>query len=72
MRKEFTSSAKGSKHHNAKVTEEDVALILELYEEGKRLRTRLQSLSLKGIGDKFGIKPQTVYDIVSGRSWRHV
>lgn len=72
MRKEFIRSDKGSKHHNAKITEEDVALILELYEEGKALRQRLRTLSLKGIGEKFGIKPQTVYDIVSGRSWRHV
>ena len=72
MRKEFTRSDKGSKHHNSKITEEDVALILELYEEGKALRQRLQTLSMKGIGEKFGIKPSTVYDIVSGRSWRHV
>ena len=72
MRIEFERSTKGSKHHNAKVTEEDVKLILELYEEGQIIRKRLQSLSMKGIGEKFGIKPQTVYDIVSGRSWRHV
>jgi len=72
MRKEFTRSDKGSKHHNAKITEEDVVLILELYAEGQLLRERLKTLSMKGIGEKFGIKPQTVYDIVSGRSWRHV
>lgn len=72
MRKEFTRSDKGSKHHNSKISEEDVKLILELYEEGKDLRERLKALSMKGIGEKFGIAPQTVYDIVSGRSWRHV
>jgi len=72
MRKEFQRSDRGSKHHNAKLTEEDVALIVELYEEGKILRKRLEALSMKGIGDKFGVAPQTIYDIVSGRSWRHV
>jgi hypothetical protein len=72
MKKEYTRSDRGSKHHHAKIDEDDVRLILELYEEGKVLRERLKTLSLKGIGEKFGIAPQTVYDIVSGRSWRHV
>jgi predicted DNA-binding protein (UPF0251 family) len=65
---------RGSKHHNAKIDEDDVRLILELNQERIRTKEKLDSLSQRAIGEKFGISKQRVWEIVNARDgcWRHV
>ncbi len=65
---------RGSKHHNAKITEDDVRLILELNQERVRTKEKLDSLSQRAIGEKFGISKQRVWEIVNARDgcWGHV
>jgi len=55
--------SQGSKHGAAKLTEANV-------KEMKKLRK--QGLTLKQIGDKFGIAFQTVSKIIRNQRWRHV
>lgn len=65
---------KGSKHHNAKITEDDVRLILELDQERRRVKALLDSLSQRAIAEKFGISKQRVWEIVNAHqgAWSHV
>ena len=65
---------RGSKHHNSKITEDDVRLILELDQERRRAKEKLDSLSQRAIGEKFGISKQRVWEIVNARdgAWSHV
>lgn len=65
---------RGSKHHNAKITEDDVRLIIELDRERRRAKEKLDSLSQRAIAEKFGISKQRVWEIVNSRdgAWGHV
>lgn len=65
---------KGSQHHMAKITEEDVRLIIELDKERRRVKEQLDSLSQRAIAEKFGISKQRVWEIVNAHqgAWSHV
>lgn len=65
---------KGSKHHNAKVTEDDVRLIIELDQERRKIKALLDTLSQRAIAEKFGISKQRVWEICNARdgAWSHV
>lgn len=65
---------RGSRHHAAKLTEEDVKLILELDQERRRLKAELESLSMPAIAEKFGISKQRVWEIVTAHrgAWGHI
>lgn len=65
---------RGSKHHNAKLNEDDVRMIIELDRERKRAKEKLDSLSQRAIGEMFGISKQRVWEIVNARNgaWSHV
>ncbi len=54
---------KGENHHSAKLTADDVREIRRLYRAG---------LGSVEIGDKFGVKWQTVLAILKGQTWKHV
>ncbi len=54
---------KGTKHHGAKITESDAKAIRNL---------RVKGLSLKQIGQKFGITDKAVSLIALGKRWSHV
>lgn len=54
---------KGETHTNAKLTEADVKAIRALRAEGMKLRT---------IAERFPVSYVAIYNVVSGRSWRHV
>lgn len=54
---------KGEVHHNAKLTEQDVLTIRRLRAEGLRPRH---------IAAQFGIKSDTVYQIVKRNCWKHI
>lgn len=56
-------SSCGSKHWKSVLTEDDVRLINSLLVEG---------LSQSEIARKFDVKRQVIYNIASGKSWRHV
>ncbi len=53
----------GSKHHSAKLTEEDVLEIRRLYADGARPGE---------IAPRFGIVRTAIYPIINRRTWRHI
>lgn len=65
---------RGSRHHAAKLTEDDVLMIIELDRERRRLKAEMESLSLTAIAEKFGVSKQRVWEIVNCRkgAWGHV
>jgi hypothetical protein len=63
---------KGSAHSNAKLTEDDVKLILALNQERLEIRKRLKQVSIEAIANKFDMSPTVIGRIVNGHSWRHV
>lgn len=52
---------RGEEHYRAKLTQDDVTLIMECHEQG---------LSTRVLAEKFDVSQSTVAKIVSGRSWR--
>lgn len=54
----------GSKHHNAKLSEEKVRKIRELYKLGK--------YSQSEVGRMFGVSHGIVCNVVNGKAWKHV
>jgi group I intron endonuclease len=54
---------KGSKHHNAKLTEEDVLQIKELIKSGAKPTE---------ISQNFKVNIATICDIKSGKKWNHI
>ena len=65
---------KGSKHWRAKLSEDDVRLILELNDLRVQKKQELDQLSQRKIAEKFGISPQRVWEICNqwDGAWRHV
>jgi hypothetical protein len=53
----------GSKHPRAKINENDVIVIRDLYSSGK---------SMASLGRMFGIAAPTVWHIVQRNTWKHV
>jgi len=53
----------GSLHKRSKLKEADIRSIRELRAEGT---------TLQGIADRFGVSFSNVYQILSGKTWRHV
>jgi len=53
---------RGSKRHNAKLTEEDVPIICQLYADG---------MPQKEIAEKFAVSQSTISQTVRGLKWRH-
>lgn len=63
---------KGSKHWKAKLTEEDVELILALNQERLRLREELSRVTTVAMAEKFGVSNSVISRICAGHDWRHV
>ena len=53
---------KGERHHKAKLTEEDVRLIIDLHPE----------VSTRKLAEKFEVSQSAVARILNCRSWKHV
>lgn len=53
--------SRGERHYRAKLTEDDVTLIVHAHSEG---------LSTRKLAEKFEVSQSTIAKIVSGRSWR--
>jgi DNA invertase Pin-like site-specific DNA recombinase len=53
--------ADGEKHGNAKLTAENVRELRSLYSDGATLRQ---------LADKFGVSNVSIYNAVSGKTWR--
>lgn len=53
----------GEKHGNAKLTADNVRELRSLYVHGATLRQ---------LGEKFGVSNVSIYNAVSGRTWRHL
>lgn len=56
--------AKGERCKSSKLTEGDVIAIHALVRSGTMTR--------RAIAARFGVRPRTIWAIVSGRSWRHI
>lgn len=59
----------GEKRFNAKLTDEDIALIRELRSERERLRAEAAQLSDMEIARKFDVHPNTIWKIGARVSW---
>lgn len=63
---------KGSAHYNAKLNEELATQILGEIERRQMLLAEAKEYTLEQIAKRYGVAKQTVADISSGRSWRHI
>jgi len=57
------SRARGERQGSAKLTEDAVRQIRELYKQGG---------SLAALGRAFGVTPQAISAMLDGKTWRHV
>jgi hypothetical protein len=55
--------SEGEKHGNAKLTADNVRELRWLYEDGATLRQ---------LAEKFGVSNVSIYNAVSGKTWRHL
>lgn len=53
----------GEKHTSARMTEDDVKLVMQLLEE---------DLSLGQIAEKFEVSKTAIYDIKAARTWKYL
>src|SRR5699024_12336895 len=53
---------KGSKNPRSILTETDV----------RDIKNKLNTMSVKSVADIYKVTPGTIYNIISGRSWKHV
>lgn len=58
-----TNHQRGSKHHSAKLEEEDIPVIRKMKADGEKLAT---------IAKCFGVALSIIWEIVHGKAWRHV
>ena len=63
---------RGSELPQAKLTEHDVQLVLELVLHRDDLKNQLRCLTNKSIAEKFGVHQRTIERITSGGGWGHV
>jgi phage portal protein BeeE len=63
---------KGSQHYNAKLNEDLATKILGEIEHRQNLLSEAKNFTLEQIAKRYGVAKQTVADISSGRTWRHI
>ena len=63
---------RGTAHHNSIMEEDDVRNARIIYDEGLVLRAKLEEMSVRGLARTYGVSKQTMFEIVSRRSWKHV
>jgi hypothetical protein len=61
----------GSAVPGSKLTEDQVAEIIKLFRGGPRGR-RPNENGYTGLGRKFGVSTTVIYDIIRGKTWKHV
>jgi predicted XRE-type DNA-binding protein len=59
-----SNTPKGENHHKAKLTESDVHQIKHLLVE--------TNLTLKKIANTFGVTLETISNIKTGKTWKHI
>ena len=62
-RVEQAEDNRGSKHGNAKLTEEDVRQIRQMHQAGH---------TLADLGRRYGVRKDNIWHIVHRKTWRHV
>jgi hypothetical protein len=55
---------KGTAHHKAKLTDDDVRLMRKMYAGG--------GWTSSALGRRFGVSQATAYGIVKGTGWKHI
>lgn len=66
------SPARGSQHYRAKLTEDDVKLLLACKAERDRLLSEARELSNARLAGKFGVNEKAVERIFYRAGWGHV
>jgi len=67
-----TKVKRGSELPHAKLTEDDVRLILSLVGEREALKRQASSLTNARIAHKFAVSTRTIDRITAGETWSHV
>ncbi len=62
----------GNTNAKRKLTEGDVRLMRELWDEKKELMRKSRLITLRGLAEKFGVAKTTVEKIVNGERWTMV
>ena len=62
----------GEERYNAKLTEDDVRLIILLGRQKKRLLAEAKKLSNMEIARKFEVSKSTIEGIINGAKWKHM
>lgn len=63
----------GEAHHSAKLTEEDVRFARLLYHvQRPEALERYRALTVRGLAEKFGVAEETMHNLLTYRTWRHV
>jgi hypothetical protein len=63
-RKGQTSEARGEKHHQGKLTEDNVREMRVLYATGE--------YSFRELGEKYGVHLSNIAYVINGKIWNHV
>ena len=64
--------SRGTDHHNAKLTDDDIRLILDCVAERERLIAEARKLTNAELAKKFDVHFRTIDRVTSGRGWAHV
>ena len=64
--------SRGTDHHNAKLTDDDIRLIRECVAERERLREEARQLSNESLAQKFDVSLRTIDRVTQCRGWIHV
>lgn len=66
---------KGNKHHKAVMNEAKVRAARKAYHSGQTtilVDGKRVPVTLAALAKKYGVAPQTMHAIVTGRTWKHV
>jgi hypothetical protein len=68
------AARKGSKHHNAKLTNATVREARRVYANGSwiMLDGKQHPVNVSNLARKYGVSHQTMYSAIKGHTWRHV
>ena len=59
----LTPNIRGADHPHAKLTEAEVREFISIFRKGVKMRL---------YADRYGVDPETLRDIIAGRTWRHI
>ena len=64
--------SRGEQHHATNLTDEKVRAIREECAEADAIRAKMKTMSMRAIAARHGISAQSLYEIKSRITWRHL